>query len=618
MTDTKNSIAEDPFDEIDEPNEDFDAIEEKVMPKKAATKKKVPITDKRSAKKVAASKELATTGVQKPNTITVVQRRQADVTLGLRARCAGFWIITRDEARTEQDLVPAIAKAGYNPVFWDLANGIIDLKGNAIRGSRDYNPPEDPDAVLDMILTRSKNKIDSYSKPDRNVWVLRSLAPWLEGAAGALTLRKLQNLLRPDGLSATPRNVAQAVIVLSVTATPPPELSNGELEQIDWPLPDREEIGTMLDGAVEVLPNSDANPLREKVRRELTSGARDAAMDAAVGLSSQEVQATFARSLIQYETIDPLAIAAEKKRLIDQEPAMEYFEPRPGGFSNVGGLEHFKEWALRQKIAYSPEARAYGLKLPKGAMLLGVSGCGKTESCKALGSEWGWPVVRLDINALKGKYVGESEARLRKVLAKIDALGQVIVYIDEVEKAMEGAVSGSADGGVSADALGAILTWMQDRAGQAFVMMTANDPSKLPPEFLRKGRFDEIWFIDLPTAVERQQIATATLRRNGRDAEKLGIDLEAVAEAMVNFTGAEIAAAIEGEAMFSAFADGGREVTTADILRSASNVIPLAKTASEKVARLRDTWSGRAKPATRPDAMGEVMAARIGGREVDF
>src|SRR5512139_1446021 len=524
---------------------------------------------KKAVKRAPAKKKaLVTTNGASPK-MTRGQRAGADVTLNLRARCSGFWITHRgDEARTEQDLVPAIAKAGYRPHFWDLANGVTGLDGKPERDQPQFNPPEDPDAVLDMIEKKSRRKLFEGDY-DRNVWILRDLAPWLEGVAGALTLRKLQNLLRPDGLSGSERNVAQAIIVLSANVSAPPELSSGQLTVIDWPLPDRDEIGTILDGAVEVLPDTERNPLQSTVRTALRNGARDAAIDAAVGLSSQEVQATFARSLIENSSIDVSAIAAEKKRLIDQEPAMTYYPPRPGGFAVVGGLENFKEWAIKTKLSYSPEARAYGLKLAKGCMLLGVSGCGKTLSCQALGAEWGWPVIRLDINALKGKYVGESESRLRGIFAKIDALGQVIVYIDEVEKALEGAVTGSADGGVSADALGAILTWMSDRTGQAFVMMTANDPSKLPPEFLRKGRFDEIWWIDLPTAVERAAIAEATLRSNGRDADKLSIDLHAVSEATEGFTGAEIAAAIEHDAMFAAFADGKREITTDDVLLAA-------------------------------------------------
>lgn len=551
-----------------------------------------------------------------PPPLTRCQQAAADITLSLRARCAGFWIISRDEARTEQDLIPAIAKAGYKTRLWDIANGVMDIDGSYLRGDPDYNTVEDPDQVLEMIVKRSKS---TSSSTDRNVWILRDLGTWLEGAGGAATRRKLRNMLRPDGLSGTPRNVAQAVIILSAGAQPPAELANGELTVIDWPLPDRNEIGEILDTSIEVLPDSEEQPMRRRVTAALQrDGARDAAIDAAVGLSSQEVQTTFARSLIGSGTIDVVAIAAEKKRLIDQEPAMEYFAPRPGGFDNVGGLDVFKQWARKQKIAYSPEARAYNLKLPKGAMLIGVSGCGKTLSCQALGAEWNWPVVRLDINALKGKYVGESEARLRGIFAKIDALGQVIVYIDEVEKALEGAVNGSADGGVSADALGAILTWMQDRSGQAFVMMTANDPSKLPPEFLRKGRFDEVWWIDLPTAAERMSIAAATLRSNGRDAATLGIDLAAVAAATEGFTGAEISAMIERDAMFAAFADGAREITTEDCLIAAGEVIPLVRTMGDKITRLRESWAGRARPATRPDGDSDVVAVNPRGRAIDI
>lgn len=558
---------------------------------------------KTPAKKTATKKSTAVAKTHTDDTpkLTRSEVAGADVTLSLRARCSGFWIISRDESRTEQDLIPAIAKAGYKPFMWDIANGAVDVAGDAIRGDTDYNAPEDPDTMLDTIWKKGKAKRRD-TDIDRNVWIMRDLAPWLDGPAGAVTRRKLRNMLRPDGLSGTPRNVAQAVIIISAGDPPPAELSNGELTVIDWPLPDRNEISEILTNSVDVLPDTLEQPLRSTVIAALgKDGMRDAAVDAAVGLSSQEVQTTFARSLIEKGAIDVGAIAAEKKRLIDQEPAMTYYEPRPGGFDNVGGWDVFKTAAMRTKLSYSPEARAYGLKLAKGAFLMGVSGCGKTLSCQALGSEWGWPVIRLDINALKGKYVGESESRLRGIFSKIDALGQVIVYIDEVEKALEGATSGSADGGVSADALGAILTWMQDRAGQAYVMMTANDPSKLPPEFLRKGRFDDVWWVDLPTRSERASIAAATLRTNGRDHAELGIDLGVVADVTDGFTGAEIAAAIEHDAMFAAFSDGGRELTTDDVVVACAEVIPLNRTMGDKINRLRESWSGRARPVTSPD-----------------
>ena len=538
------------------------------------------------------------------------QKAGADITLALRARCSGFWVTTRDESRAEQDLIPAIANAGYRPRFWDLANGITGIDGKPERGNPEFNAPEDPDQVLDGIGAKSRQKMyDSDS--DRNVWILRDLAPWLEGVAGALTMRKLRNLLRPDALSGTPRNTAQAIIVLSASATPPPELADA-LTVIEWPLPDREEIGVILDGAVEVLPDA----LRTKVQLVLKNGARDSAIDAAVGLSSQEVQTTFAKSLIGVGTIDPVSIAAEKKRLIGKGGVLEWMEPLRGGMDAVGGLENLKAYMTSHAVAYTAEARAYGLKPSQGVLLLGIPGCGKTMSARAIAAALGWPLVRLDLGAQKSKYVGESEATLRKTLAQIDAIGQLVVLMDEIEKALAGATGGDSDGGVSADALGTILSWMQDRQGEAFVIATANNVEALPPELLRKGRFSEIFWVDLPNHTERESVLEAALRSHGRDADTLGIDTQLVAEATDTFSGAEIAELVP-EAMFIAFPDGGREITTDDLLVVAEQIVPMARTSSEKINRLRETWSGRARQASRADRPQQATVTR-GTRQLDL
>lgn len=185
----------------------------------------------------------------------------------------------------------------------------------------------------------------------------------------------------------------------------------------------------------------------------------------------------------------------------------------------------------------------------------------------------------------------------------------------EVEKALQGATSGSADGGVSADALGTILSWMQEREGEAFVIATANDVEALPPEFLRKGRFDEVWWVDLPTAEERADILAAAMRANNRSEDAIArVGLRAVANACDRFTGAEVAAVVP-DAMFAAFADGGREVTTQDLLAAADTVVPLADTAAEKIDRLRKWAAGRARPAGRASRK-EQAAAR--GRRIDI
>jgi SpoVK/Ycf46/Vps4 family AAA+-type ATPase len=221
-------------------------------------------------------------------------------------------------------------------------------------------------------------------------------------------------------------------------------------------------------------------------------------------------------------------------------------------------------------------------------------GCGKSLTAKAIATAWGVPLLRVDLGALKSKFVGESEGNLRKAFRVIEAIGRCVVWLDEIEKALQGATSGSADGGVSSDALGAILSWMQERSGEAFVIATANDVEGLPPELLRKGRFDEVWFVDLPSALEREHVLAATLRSFGRPVEN--IDVTTVARACDGFTGAELAALVP-DAMFVAFADAERGVTTDDLLQAARTVVPLSRTAVEKVNRLREWAKGRARPA---------------------
>lgn len=239
-----------------------------------------------------------------------------------------------------------------------------------------------------------------------------------------------------------------------------------------------------------------------------------------------------------------------------------------------------------------------------------VHNCGKSLTAKAVATAWGVPLLRLDLGALKSKFVGESEGNLRRALRVVEAIGRCVVWLDEVEKSLQGATSGSADGGVSADALGAILSWMQERAGEAFVLATANDVSALPPEFLRKGRFDEVWWVDLPNQVEREAILLATLASHGRNMS-LGGDFQRVASHCDRFTGAEIAAIVP-DAMFAAFADGAREVSAKDLIAAAKTVVPLADTASEKITRMRAWAHGRARFASRPESgRGESRGRKI-------
>jgi hypothetical protein len=502
--------------------------------------------------------------------MTKGQETAADVAALLRARNCLIWIATREEERVERLLIEAAASARYIPQTWDVGAGVALMDGS--EPSPKLRALVDPSDALDTIATSLNPNAPGGSRPNRTLTIMRDLPVWISGPTGASTLRKLRNLAREMPKADNTRS--QAIIVLSPSAEIPPELSN-HATVIEWPMPDREEIGDRLDVSIRSVQATIPD-------YKLTEEQRAAAIDAAVGLTDEEAASCFSRSLVATRSIQPKLISKEKKRIIARERVLEWFDPIPGGLAAVGGLENLKAWLQARSGAYSQAAREYGLPAPKGAMLVGIPGCGKSLTAKAIATAWSCPLLKVDLGALKSKFVGESEQNLRKAFKVIEAIGRCVVWFDEIEKALQGSTSGSADGGVSADALGAVLNWMQERQGEAFVIATANKIDDLPPELLRKGRFDEIFFVDLPTTAERGEILLAALRAHDRAG--VSIDLAAIAAATADFTGSEVAAIVP-DALFMGFADN------------------LAKTAEEKIRKLRE-WaaSGRARPASAPEA----------------
>ncbi len=505
------------------------------------------------------------------------EQTMQDVVALLRARNTLLWIVSREELRVERALTDVAGSLGMDVRMWDCADGIQTAAGEVI------DRQKDPLVALDAI----------GAKKDRTLYVMRDLHKWLDPQV----LRTLRSLARK--LQGAGRNEARAVVVLSPSSEVPPELA-GAATVIDWPLPDREEMGTVLDGVLSSLDETlqaDALP---------KNGARDAAIDAAVGLTADEAMNAYARSLVTERMIDPSIVSAEKRRVIARERVLTWYEPDPRGLDGIGGLDLLKAWLVARKAAFSPRARQYGLPAPKGALLVGPPGTGKSLTAKAIATAWGQPLLRLDLGALKSKFVGESEANIRKALAVAETVAPCILWLDEIEKALAGSTGPQGDGGVGADALGAILSWMQERAGSVFVIATANDVSLLPPELLRKGRFDEMFFIDLPTSIERAQVLEAALRQYGRDPEVVAktsrVGLTEIVGLTDRFTGAEIAAIVP-EAMYTAFADNERDLEVGDLVAAAATVVPLAKTASERIESLRAWAKGRARSASTPEVI---------------
>lgn len=508
-------------------------------------------------------------------------QKAAEVSGLVRAKQSLIVIVTQEEARVRRALRDIATANTMDVRTWCVATGITDIAGKTINASGD------PYAMLSAIRDEKV----------RALWILCDLHKFMNDPIVNRSVRSLAMTLP----SAT-RMEARTMVLIQPTADLPPELI-GHAVVIPWPLPDREEITQIHDSCVAGLP--------AELAATVTADKRERNIDAAIGLNGEDASTAFALSVVTLRTIDPKSVGEAKKRALAREK-FDLFEPDPRGLGAVAGLDGLKSWLVERRGAFTQRARDFGIMPPKGIMVAGVTGCGKSLMAKAIGTEWGMPILRGDLGSFKSKFVGEGEANIRRFLAVAEAMAPCIILLDEIEKMMAGATSGGADGGVSMDQVGALLTWMQECKAPVFVIATSNDVSSLPPEFMRKGRFDEIFWVDLPTTVERVAILETTLAQYKRTAD--GIDLAAVAAVSKGFAGAEVAELVKS-ALYPAFADGERAIRTGDLLDAASRTVPIAKTATEKLEAQRKWAAGRARPASAPEV---ATVATVGGRNIDL
>ena len=306
----------------------------------------------------------------------------------------------------------------------------------------------------------------------------------------------------------------------------------------------------------------------------------------------------FAKVIVEdgvFDLQDIPRILEEKRQIIRKTGLLEYYDLTED-LGSVGGLSALKDWLASRSGAFSSRAREFGLPEPKGLLLLGVQGCGKSLSAKAIAGLWHLPLLRLDVGAVMNAFVGSSEENMRKAIRIAESLSPCILWLDEIEKGFSGMGGrNDADGGVSRRVFATFLTWLQEKTRPVFVIATANSIEMLPPEMLRKGRFDEIFFVDLPAAAEREAIFRIHLRKRDRDPARF--DPPRLAEAAEGFSGAEIEQAIIS-ALYDAFDDGGREVTQADLDGAIRQTIPLSRTMDQEIDGLRDWAHERTRPAS--------------------
>lgn len=488
----------------------------------------------------------------------------------------GLAIISSEEARAESEIAAACQATQRHLYAWSSTEGLVDT----IEGR--YTACADPLEALQLLdgLFSSENPC--------NVVLFRDLQLHLD-TSDPMLVRRIKDLLR------IAKAKGHVIILLGCRLKLPPELEH-EITLVDFMLPDTSRLGVVLDGI-----------LKSAKIKNLNNEIREAALQSALGLSTTEAENAFALSVVETKTITPQVIAREKARTLKRNGLIEVVETSTS-LDDIGGLCHLKDWLVRRSSAFSTAARSYGLPAPKGLLIVGIPGTGKSLTAKATAGAFGLPLLRLDMGRVFGGIVGQSEANLRSVIQTAEAISPCVLWIDEIEKGFSGSKSsGSTDGGTSSRVFGSFLSWMQEKTKAVFVVATANDVSQLPPEFLRKGRFDEMFFVDLPDALERAQIWDIVIQRYGR--KETDFDTVVLARACEQFTGAEIEAVFV-DALHEAFADG-KEPGSKHILEAINQTVPLANLMDGQIASLRHWAKGRARPAGKRAEPGTRNSRRI-------
>jgi SpoVK/Ycf46/Vps4 family AAA+-type ATPase len=489
---------------------------------------------------------------------------QEELSILLQAQYPLIYLVTSEEERAEQAIAAIAQVRPQRRVFiWSLTHGVVEL--GQPRTVTQHNTVS-PQAAIEWT-TRQR---------DPAIFVFKDLHPFRESAEVTRWLR--------DAI-ANFKGTQKSIILMSPIQQVPIELEK-EVVVLDFVLPTIEELNQVL-----------TYQLEQARSRRLTTEGREKLLKAALGLTKDEAEKVYRKAFVTTGRLseeEVEIVLSEKKQLIRRNGILEYIE-EDETIDSVGGLEELKRWLKQRSDAFTERARAYGLPQPRGMLILGVPGCGKSMIAKTTARLWGLPLLRLDMGRVyDGSTVGRSEANLRSALKTAESISPAILFIDELDKAFAGSAgSADSDGGTSSRIFGSFLTWMQEKKSPVFVMATANRLERLPGEFLRKGRFDEIFFVDLPNSEERKAIFTIHLLKRREDISRF--DLEQLANIADGFSGAEIEQAIIA-AMYEAFAQD-REFTQLDIIAAVKSTLPLSKTMNEQVTALRDWARQRARPA---------------------
>lgn len=497
----------------------------------------------------------------------------SDFSINIRSAAPIIQIISHETLRIRACCITAATDLNRTLYVWNMPQGVRKY-GSEDGAWEPEDEGEQPHEVLEWFLE---------SSAEQSEFILL-----LEDFHHFLNEHTLISRLRAFAIAVASREINNVTIVLSQPIPLLPAELEKEVQVMEMPLPDTDELKTLMQQACQRYELADEDYQESP-----------ALIESALGLSTSEAQLAFSKAAYQFKRLKESEIpfiVKEKEQVIRKSGHLEYFHPK-ASLDDIGGLDNLKSWLERRRQSFTKGAREFGLETPRGVLLLGLPGTGKSLAAKAVANAWQLPLLRLDMGKIYGGIVGQSEANIRSALQTAEALAPSILWVDEIEKGLSGMQSsGATDGGTTSRVLGTFLTWMQEKEKPVFVVATANHIAQLPPELLRKGRVDEIFFVDLPVQQDRRDIISIHLKRRNRLDDFTQDELNELATASKGFTGAELEEAVK-EAMFLAF-DEGHQLNKDDIVKAIKATSPLSLTMAEMIQDTRAWAKGRAVAAS--------------------
>lgn len=513
-----------------------------------------------------------------------------------------IWVHTHEEQRATTEIIRAIELLRKRPTYTDKRVSFCYGEWTLTKGIRAWAKPsvEDPSGLDDSDRPEAlESDADETRDPSEAI-------RWVENCRQnvVVVFKDMHAVLSDPGVCRTMRDfisssdamqkkqqAGKIIVVVSPVLDIPVELEKS-VTIIDFSLPTDQELNEKLASIIQTISRKRALRAKEESTTPIpfdpSKETQEETVKSGRGLTIQEFENAVARSMAESKgKLVPAIIQEEKKQIVLKNGVLEQLEPAT--MNDVGGMDSLKGWLAERHAGWSEEGRAYGLRAPRGILLLGVQGCGKSLVGKAIASQWGLPLYKLDVGKLFNQTVGSSESRTRNVLKTIEGVAPAVMLIDEIDKGLSGVNSSNfSDGGTTARVVGTILTWMQEHRSEVFIVATANSIQGLPPELLRKGRFDEVFFVDLPTEEEREDMFKIHFRKIGRDAKKNKFDTQRMARLTPRFSGAEIESIVE-TALVKSFPV--KQLRETHIIEAIENTVPLWKTKQEDITELLN-WVG--------------------------